>query len=39
VRTEISEETINRYKLDIELRILPKLGNYKLKDLNVYIIE
>lgn len=39
VKTEISEETINRYKLDIELRILPKLGNYKLKDLNVYIID
>ena len=39
IKSEISEETINRYKLDIELRILPKLGNYKLKDLNVYIID
>ena len=38
-KSEISEETINRYKSDIELRIIPKLGNYKLKDLNVYIID
>ena len=39
VKSEISEETISRYKLDIELRMIPKLGNYKLKDLNVYIID
>mgnify|MGYP000888986175 CR=1 FL=1 len=39
IKFEISEETVNRYKLDIELRIIPKFGNYKLKDLNVYIID
>ena len=39
VKSEISKETLNRYKMDIELRMIPKLGNYKLKDLNVYIID
>lgn len=37
--TETSEETIDRYKSDIDLRIIPFMGKYNLKDITPYIVD
>lgn len=37
--TDISEETLRRYELDIDLRIIPFLGKYYLKDITPYLID